>query len=103
MKNMENISNSDFGKCEKCGKEATRDWNNKDKKKVCEDCWYELGYHNNTCYCCGRVIKGAPVELELSNTDNKFYETIPEGHISQGFFDFGKTCAKKMLKMMKNG
>tara|TARA_R110000824_G_scaffold43358_6_gene127022 strand:+ start:910 stop:1158 length:249 start_codon:yes stop_codon:yes gene_type:complete len=52
------------------------------------------------CYQCGRKLtdKHIPTKLELSNTNNKFYEYIPEGHLSQGCFNFGSTCAKRVLK-----
>jgi len=53
------------------------------------------------CYQCGRKLtdKHRPVVLELSNTDDKFYKDgIPEGHLSQGAFRFGSTCAKRVLK-----
>jgi hypothetical protein len=49
------------------------------------------------------------VWLELSNTDGKYYKidelskrSIPEGHISQGAFPFGSTCAKEQLKETEN-
>lgn len=38
------ISNTKQGKCEICGKEALLDANNRDKKYVCESCWYKVGY-----------------------------------------------------------
>ena len=42
---MKNISKSDLGTCEECGTtNVIVDWNNKDNKKVCEKCWYKLGY-----------------------------------------------------------
>ena len=48
VKKMENekkcISNTKNGKCVECGKVALLDANNKDKRYVCEICWYELGY-----------------------------------------------------------
>ena len=52
------------------------------------------------CYQCGRELtdKHTPAVLELSNTDNRWYENIPEGHLSQGCFNFGSTCIKKVLK-----
>jgi hypothetical protein len=41
-----NLSNSDEGTCEQCKRpNVIRDWNNRDKKKVCEACWYANGYH----------------------------------------------------------
>ena len=52
------------------------------------------------CYQCGKVLsdKHKPASLELSNTDGKWYENIPKGHISQGWFYFGSTCVKRVLK-----
>jgi hypothetical protein len=57
------------------------------------------------CERCGEVLTVKRVVwLELSNTDGKYYQikdmverSIPEGHISQGAFPFGSTCAKKQL------
>ena len=49
------------------------------------------------CECCGKVLKGRIVWLELSNTDFEYYKTIPNGHQSMGFFSFGGSCAKKIL------
>ncbi len=46
------------------------------------------------CERCGKPIKTKKVSLELSQTDGLYYESVPQNHISQGFFDFGKTCAK---------
>ena len=55
------------------------------------------------CYQCGKVLsdKHRPSTLELSNTDGKWYEYIPEGHISQGGFNSGSTCVKRVLKTGK--
>jgi hypothetical protein len=58
------------------------------------------------CQRCGEVlVPERVVWLELSNTDGNYYKideltqrSIPEGHISQGAFPFGSTCAKKQLK-----
>ena len=51
------------------------------------------------CYCCNKILRGKVVWLELSNTDNEFYpvDELPEGHVSQGCFEFGSTCAKKVV------
>jgi len=46
------------------------------------------------CTRCGRKITGKLVQLELSNTDGKYYKELPEGHESQGWFYFGETCSK---------
>lgn len=40
--------------------------------------------------------------LELSNTDGKFYQHIPDGHISQGYFPFGVSCCKTQLNEKDN-
>lgn len=51
------------------------------------------------CERCGEVlIHERIIWLELSNTDGNYYETIPDGHISQGGFPFGSVCARKQLK-----
>lgn len=51
------------------------------------------------CECCEKPIKkGRAVWLELSITDGEFHKEIPKGHMSQGMFSFGSTCAKKELK-----
>jgi hypothetical protein len=58
------------------------------------------------CQRCGEVlIAKRVVWLELSNTDGRYYKinslterSIPEGHISQGAFPFGSTCAKKQIQ-----
>ena len=52
---------------------------------------------DNFCHKCDKKLNKKKIEwLELSNTDNRFYKKIPNKHISQGFFPFGKDCAKKM-------
>jgi len=38
----------------------------------------------------------------LSNTDNYYYTTIPEGHISQGAFSFGLACSRAQSKVTEN-
>ena len=51
------------------------------------------------CERCEEVLKPERVVwLEFSNTDGKYYKELPEGHISQGGFCFGQTCARKQLK-----
>jgi len=48
------------------------------------------------CTRCHTAIKpGSEVWLELSNTDGKYYEELPEGHVSQGVFPFGYYCYKR--------
>jgi hypothetical protein len=55
------------------------------------------------CEKCNEVLNPKKVVyLELSNTDGKYYETIPEGHVSQGEFPFGKTCAEKVKSKEKS-
>ncbi len=50
------------------------------------------------CECCGKALNpDRTVWLELSNTDGKYYNIIPVGHVSQGGFPFGTACAKKVV------
>jgi hypothetical protein len=50
------------------------------------------------CERCGEKLNPkTAVWLELSMTDGKYYNQIPEGHDSQGGFSFGKACAKTQL------
>jgi hypothetical protein len=54
------------------------------------------------CECCGKELTGKNIQLlELSNTDGMYYANIPQLHESQGYFAFGKTCAKNMLAETK--
>jgi hypothetical protein len=51
------------------------------------------------CERCGEVLKpNRIVWLELSQNKGKYYTTLPEGHISQGAFPFGKRCAELETK-----
>jgi hypothetical protein len=51
------------------------------------------------CTRCGEALEAATViQLELSNTDNRYYREIPDHHHSQGYFPFGLLCAQKQLK-----
>lgn len=51
------------------------------------------------CTRCERDLTSTDIIwLELSNTDDRFYEKLPEGHESQGGFPFGKTCSKVELQ-----
>lgn len=51
------------------------------------------------CERCEEILTSKNIkELELSNTDGNFYNKIPEGHVSQGFFYFGTRCATNQLK-----
>jgi hypothetical protein len=58
------------------------------------------------CERCNEILKpDLIVWLELSITDNNYYteNTFPKNHESQGYFPFGKTCAKKeMNKTVEN-
>ena len=50
-----------------------------------------------TCEHCGDSIDPErAVCLELSMTDGKYYINLPEGHESQGGFNFGSSCWKKV-------
>ena len=54
------------------------------------------------CERCGQPLNpDRVVWLELSNTDGRYYKKIPEGHMSQGAFTFGKACSIKQLKETK--
>lgn len=48
--------------------------------------------------CNEKLQPQTAVWLELSNTDGKYYRSIPVEHISQGGFSFGIACAKSQLK-----
>lgn len=51
------------------------------------------------CERCGEILNPKTVKwLELSNTDGRYYPSIPDDHISQGLFSFGRACAKTQLK-----
>ena len=51
------------------------------------------------CERCGEKLNPSKaVWLELSMTDGKYYNQIPDGHDSQGAFSFGKACSKSQLK-----
>jgi len=51
------------------------------------------------CERCGEILIPNRVKwLELSQTDGNYYVEIPKGHISQGAFSFGTTCATIQLK-----
>lgn len=58
-----------------------------------------MKYIPTKCERCGEILVAERVVwLELSQTDGKYYRTLPVGHISQGGFPFGSTCAEKQLK-----
>ena len=51
------------------------------------------------CKCCGRALNPERTEwLHLNSTTNLYSndENFPTGE-SQGWFEFGKSCAKKVL------
>ena len=51
-----------------------------------------------TCGCCGKKLNTAKaVWLELSTETSKYYlkNVVPAEH-SQGYFSFGRSCAKKI-------
>ena len=52
------------------------------------------------CERCGEELRrDRVVSLELSNTTNLYHlDGIPEGEVSQGWFDFGASCAKAVIK-----
>jgi len=59
------------------------------------------------CERCGEILNPKTTKwLELSQTDGNYYDAIPIGHISQGGFSFGTTCAiiqlKETIKCLKN-
>ena len=64
-----------------------QDAKERNEKVYCEKCNQKLHIHENK-------IKF----LELSITDGVYYDGIPEGHESQGWFPFGTACAKSILK-----
>lgn len=54
------------------------------------------------CDRCGEELKpGKIVWLELSTTDGEYYnpKNFPIGHLSQGLYPFGISCAKKIQKI----
>lgn len=66
--------------------------------------WYRtaqsLGVGNRSCTCCERDLEGRAVRmLELDQRTDTYHDLrgVPE-NCSQGWFPFGLTCAKKMLK-----
>lgn len=60
------------------------------------------------CTACGKPIEPTKTKwLVLSTTDGNYYgDKLPNGHISQGAFPFGTTCAtaelKKTFNILKN-
>lgn len=59
-------------------------------------------FHNgdNSCSNCGKQLKSnQAIWLELSITDGLVYDPkdFPQGHQSQGLFEFGSDCAKRVV------
>ena len=55
---------------------------------------------NNCCSNCGKKLNPEKtIWLEYSITDGCVYDPneFPEGHDSQGWFEFGSDCAKKVI------
>ena len=54
------------------------------------------------CECCGKVLTGALVYLELDQRNNTFHDFggIPPEK-NQGGFPFGAACARKMRRQAK--
>lgn len=52
------------------------------------------------CERCGKRLTDVEHSkfLELSQTDGLYYDNIPKGHLSQGAFPFGTTCATEQIK-----
>jgi len=55
---------------------------------------------DNCCSNCGKKLNPEKtIFLELSITDGCVYDPdeFPQDHESQGWFEFGKDCAKKVV------
>lgn len=63
--------------------------NTAEKRPRCERCLKPISPHTT-------------VWLELSQTDGRYYEQVPEGHVSQGAFYFGSHCAAMQLAETDN-
>jgi len=51
-----------------------------------------------TCNRCGQdLFEKRAIWLELSITDGRYYDEIPKGHESQGYFLFDESCAAKLI------
>lgn len=67
--------------------------------------WYgvasrDLSEGNRTCTCCERELSGHAFRyLELDQRTQTYhdFQDVPE-NLSQGWFPFGLTCAKKLVK-----
>ncbi len=51
------------------------------------------------CTYCGKTLKGCIAWLELDQRSNTYHDSgcVPK-ELSQGWFPFGITCARKLLK-----
>lgn len=61
---------------------------------------FKQDINNNCCSKCGKKLNAEKtIWLEYSITDNCVYlpEEFPQGHDSQGWFEFGADCAKKVV------
>lgn len=56
----------------------------------------ELDSTSRFCQCCGKPLRGSVVMLEMDQRDWTYHDRggVPADK-SQGWFPFGKTCAKK--------
>ncbi len=59
----------------------------------------ELDKSNRFCTCCERPLKAKVAWLELDQRTNTYHDFggVPDDR-SQGWFPFGMTCARKLLK-----
>jgi hypothetical protein len=57
----------------------------------------DRAYH--FCTCCGRKLKGKVAMLEFSTKHCQYFDAgVVAENDSQGFFPFGMSCARKVLK-----
>lgn len=66
------------------------------------DAAYTLSPSERFCTCCERDLGAAVRFLELDQRSNTYHDfgDVPEDR-SQGWFPFGLTCAKKLVKQEK--
>lgn len=57
----------------------------------------------NVCICCGKPLRGNPPAIHMNTAWEVVHPSISvedcleqTGHESQGYFDIGPECAKKM-------
>jgi hypothetical protein len=48
--------------------------------------------------CNQKIDHDKTIWLELSNTSGNYYETLPYGHESQGYFPFGIVCSHVQIQ-----